>query len=196
MDPLQSRSCSAFAGGERVASGGVHEVALACKALFDARDPRTLLVFDDETAYPVELDLRGTPEDVAARHPEAHTEDVSADASPRGAGRPKLGVVGREVTLLPRHWEWLAAQPGGASVTLRKLVEQARKDGDSADRVRRAQEVAYRFMTAIAGDEPGFEEASRALFAGDAVRFQERTEAWPSDVRDHVRRLAEDALSA
>ena len=116
-------------------------------------------------------------------------------APARGPGRPKLGVVAREVTLLPRHWDWLAAQPGGASVALRRLVEDARRVSASDDRRRAAQEAAYRFMQAMAGDQPGYEDATRALFAGDVARFEERTAAWPEDVREHASLLAADAFS-
>ncbi|HZJ02412.1 MAG TPA: DUF2239 family protein, partial [Thermoleophilia bacterium] len=105
------------------------------------------------------------------------------------------GVVGREVTLLPRHWEWLNAQPGGASVALRKLVEQARRANEGKDRVRRSQEGAFRFMSAMAGNEPGFEEATRALFAGDRQRFEHHSESWSVDLRDYARALAADAFA-
>jgi uncharacterized protein len=156
----------------------------------------------------VDIDFRGSSADVAARvAPDA--ADASApttgpgDASPyrdsltpRGRGRPKLGVVAREVTLLPRHWDWLATQPGGASAAVRRLVDAARQSHTEADRLRQAKETTYRFMSAMAGDEPGFEEATRALFAGNAARFAEMTEAWPRDVRDHARTLAAQALGA
>lgn len=112
----------------------------------------------------------------------------------RGPGRPKLGVVAREVTLLPRHWEWLADQPGGASAALRKLVERARRTGAAGDRRRRRLEAAYRFISAIAGDRPGFEAASRALFAGDRRRFQHLIRRWPVGVREHANRLVTAAL--
>jgi hypothetical protein len=114
----------------------------------------------------------------------------------RKPGRPKLGVVPREVTLLPRHWDWLAGQPGGASVALRKLVEQARRTNQDKDRLRLAQEAAYRFMSTMAGNEPGFEEAARALFAANQVRFSEFVEPWPIDVRDHAKKLAARAFEA
>jgi hypothetical protein len=114
----------------------------------------------------------------------------------RGPGRPKLGVVAREVTLLPRHWEWLASQPGGASVALRKLVEVARRSSEVKDRVRQAGAVAYRFMSTMAGHEPGFEEASRALFAGDQAGFEALIAAWPVDVQNHLKALATDAFWA
>ncbi|WP_107313666.1 DUF2239 family protein, partial [Burkholderia metallica] len=112
----------------------------------------------------------------------------------RGRGRPKLGVVSREVTLLPRHWEWLAAQPGGASVALRKLVEDARRTHAAADRLRDAQTRAYHFMSAMAGDLPGFEEAARALYANDPARLAELVAGWPEDVRDHALALARGDL--
>ena len=111
-------------------------------------------------------------------------------SAPAAPGRPKLGVVARQITLLPRHWEWLGEQPGGASVTLRKLVEEARRSTAGEAALRRSREACYRFMTTMAGDEPNYEEALRALFAGDAQRFAALTELWPPDVRDHARRLA------
>ena len=106
-----------------------------------------------------------------------------------GPGRPKLGVVAREITLLPRHWEWLSARPGGASVTLRKLVDQARAVSAPGDRVRAAQDSAYRFMSAMAGNQPGFEEATRALFANNGGRFDEQIASWPADIAQHARTL-------
>jgi hypothetical protein len=142
------------------------------------------LVFDDATGRQVDLDTRGTPEEISARYSEP------APAEPRGRGRPRLGVVAKEVTLLPRHWDWLSSQPGGVSVALRKLVDQARRDSGDRDRIRAAQEAAYGFMSAIAGNLPGFEEASRALFAYDRRRFGELIAGWPEDVRDYGIRLA------
>jgi hypothetical protein len=123
---------------------------------------------------------------VAARHAQP------GEAAPvaRGPGRPKLGVTAREVTLLPRHWEWLNAQPGGASVALRKLVEHARRNGGEPDRRRREREAAYAFMSSLAGNFPNFEEASRALFADDRERFSALVAEWPPDVRDHAGALA------
>jgi hypothetical protein len=116
-------------------------------------------------------------------------------APPRKPGRPKLGVVAREVTLLPRHWDWLAAQPGGASVALRKLVEAARKVLSEEDQRRASQEATYRFMQVMAGNEAGFEDAARALFAGDTHRFEVLIQSWPDDVRDHVSLLSVDAFA-
>lgn len=142
------------------------------------------LVFDDATGRQIDLDTRATPEEISV----PYQEEVSAE--PRGRGRPRLGVVAKEVTLLPRHWDWLSGQPGGVSVALRKLVDQARKTSGDRDRVRAAQEAAYRFLSAIAGNLPGFEEATRALFAYDRRRFGELIAGWPEDVRDYAVRLA------
>lgn len=190
MSHRSPQSCTAFVGHRRVAAGDVRAVATAVKQL-GAEQPG-VLVFDDATSEPVELDLRGTLEEVLGRLPPAAPEAEAAP--PRTPGRPKLGVVGREVTLLPRHWDWLASQPGGASVALRKLVEAASRANEATDRRRRAQEAAYRFMSAVAGNLPDYEEATRALFADDADRFTARTEGWPPDVRDHARALARRAF--
>ena len=192
---------TAFLGPRRLASGPLAHVAAAAKAAIDRGTDAALLTFDDATGRPVDLDLRGTLVDVRERYADG-TPAESAATRPVGAGpnrrrspgRPKLGVVGREVTLLPRHWDWLNEQPGGASVTLRKLVEQARRAGVGSDRRRRAQEAAYRFMSAVAGDRPGFEEATRALFAGDRSRFEQHTADWPADVAEYAATLAAAAF--
>ncbi len=193
-----TRTCVAFAGSRCLERGPLAEVAAAVKAELDAGSDSGVLIFDDETSEPVEVDFRGDAEDVLDRLAAVTVASEGAEAAVarRSPGRPKLGVVAREVTLLPRHWEWLAAQPGGASVTLRKLVEEARKNGSGDDARRRAQEAAFRFMNAVAGNEPGFEDAVRALYANDAGAFDERVAGWPDDVREHATRLAERAFGA
>jgi hypothetical protein len=196
MDVFSTTSCTAFAGTKRIASGELQHVATAAKAVWDRDNWAQLLIFDDVTSNLIEVDFRGTPADVRNRiagkvpDPEPVREPEKPEGDPRRPGRPRLGVVGREVTLLPRHWDWLASQPGGASVALRKLVEQARLANRGPDRRRRAQEAAYRFLSAMAGNLPGFEEAIRALFGGKPERFDEMVEPWPVDVRDHAKRLA------
>lgn len=194
-------TCTAFEGVRRLASGALKDVALAVKAATERDGGASVLIFDDLTSRPIELDLRGSASDVLARLAdqqggEARQTEATSDepTALRGRGRPKLGVVAREVTLLPRHWEWLNGQPGGASVALRKLVDAARGASEGKDRMRQAQEAAYRFMTAMAGDLAGYEEATRALYANDAARFDAMTAAWPVDVRDHTRKLARRAL--
>jgi len=184
--------CTAFANSKRIAAGPLPDVARQAKLAFDHDRWAQVLIFDDATSELIEVDFRGTPDDVVARlPPPATAEDTQQEAAgPRVPGRPRLGVVAREVTLLPRHWEWLSAQPGGASVALRKLVEHARLGGQDKDCKRRAQESCYRFLSAMAGNETNFEEATRALFAGRRSAFHEITEPWTKDVRDHARRLA------
>jgi uncharacterized protein len=188
--------CTAFEGTRRIASGELKHVALKAKAVIDRGERAPVLIFDDITSELIEVDFRGTAKNVLKKLSAAPTTaSPPLDAeSPRRPGRPKLGVVAREVTLLPRHWDWLNSQPGGASVALRKLVEEARRVNATRDRVRQAQEAAYRFMSAMAGNEPGFEEAARALFAGKRERFDTQVESWPIDVRDHAKKLAAAAF--
>jgi hypothetical protein len=176
--------CTAFAGARRIASGDLKEVALKAKRAAD-RGAAPVLIFDDLTGEIIEMDFRGSPSDIVER---------LAEPATRGPGRPRLGVIAREVTLLPRHWDWLGMQPGGASVALRKLVEEARLANAGKDRVRLAQNAAYRFMTTIAGDAPGFEEALRALFAGNREGFEARIAAWPAGIRQHANKLAAGAF--
>lgn len=191
MTEDKTQTVTAFDGARRIASGTPVEVAPVIKSLLESTPQSQVLVFDDRTSQPVEFDLRGSVDDVLAR-----LVPVEAPPPPRRPGRPKLGVVAREVTLLPRHWDWLASQPGGASVVLRRLVDEARRVNEPQERQRVAQEAAYRFIAAMAGDRPQFEEATRALFAGESARFASLTEAWPQDVRAHAMRLAAPAFAA
>ncbi|PJI55830.1 hypothetical protein CTI14_01530 [Methylobacterium radiotolerans] len=195
-DPM--RTFTVFAGVRRLASGRLIDVALALKARA-AEEGDPILTFDDRSGAVIDLDLRGTEADITARLNElAKAGDVTStvesrsdhDGAPKSRGRPKLGVIAREVTLLPRHWEWLASQPGGASQALRRLVDEARRADGGQSRMKAAREAAYRFLSALAGDLPGFEEVIRALFAGDADGFAERMTAWPTDIRDHALKLA------
>lgn len=213
--------CSAFEGSHCIATGELRAVALAAKAAIDkAPGPQNalpVLIFSDATSEVIELDWRGSltefqlrfeqllaklarksDGDEAAVTPDASKGTRSAEAADtaRGPGRPKLGVVAREVTLLPRHWQWLASQPGGASVALRKLVEQARRASEVTDRVRHASAVGYKFMSTMAGHENGFEEASRALFAGDQAGFEALITDWPLDVQTHLKKILADAFWA
>lgn len=192
--PTPALRCTAFAGTHRIASGELRHVALIAKQVFDSEPDQRVLVFEDATGAVVELPLELPAGDLLRT---LNVEPAGADATPapaRGPGRPRLGVVAREITLLPRHWDWLAAQPGGASVTLRRLIEDARRLTPDDDRRRVAQEAAYRFMHALGGDLAGYEDATRALFAGDIARFEERLAHWPEDVREHASLLAADAF--
>ena len=187
----------AFAGDRRIASGDLRDIARSAKRTLDQHGDAQVLIFDGKTSGPIEIDFRGSIDDVLARLPRSEVpaaDEDTAITAPRGPGRPKLGVIAREVTLLPRHWHWLAQQKGGASVAIRKLVEEARRNSEDRDRIRLAQEAAYRFMSAMAGNKPHYEEAIRALFGNDPGRFGKLIAEWPADVHDHVLGLAERAF--
>ncbi|WP_350297178.1 DUF2239 family protein [Limnohabitans sp. Rim8] len=204
--PLQTEFV-AFEGSFCLTQGALSEVALQVKAATEARPLAHFMVFNANTSEIVDFDLRGTSQEVLARlglrNPASQALKPSAQPIPLtdavsskvGPGRPKLGVVAREVTLLPRHWAWLASQPGGASVALRKLVEQAQRECPAQDLRRLSQESAYRFMSAMAGSLEGFEEAARALFAADRERFDALIAPWPQDIQAHLKRVAQVALT-
>ncbi|WFU56217.1 DUF2239 family protein [Bradyrhizobium pachyrhizi] len=183
----------AFEGEHRIGAGDLPEVARAAKQHLDHSKDAAILVFNGRTSALVDIDFRGSVDDVLARLPQpapARDEEPAAPTAPRGPGRPKLGVVAREITLLPRHWDWLAQQKGGASVAIRKLIDEARRSSGDKDRTRSAQEATYRFMTTMAGNRPNYEDAIRALFAHDRRRFATLIADWPADIRDHAIRLA------
>lgn len=195
MSDLLATPVTAFQAGRRLATGPLADVAKLVKDAFD-RDPTlTTLTFDDRTGAQIDFDLSGTPREFAERLAarakyESYLAEERGAPAPRGRGRPKLGVVAREVTLLPRHWEWLASQPGTASQVLRRLVDDARRADGGEGSARAAREHAYAFIAAIGGNLPGFEEATRALFAADRGKFEREIAAWPADVREYATRLA------
>ena len=166
-------SVTVFLEDRAIAAGERDAVTRLVEERYGARDHVLIQAFDDETGRVVDLDYW----DAAA----------SAPPAPRGRGRPKLGVTAREVTLLPRQWDWLAQQPGGASATLRRLVDEARRSGASTERKRR--DAAYRFMQATCGDRPGYEEALRALYRGESDAFLGLIAQWPDDIRGYIARL-------
>ena len=180
------KTYTAFVGTDLLASGNLNEVLAALKSCFDRDGGTLVLVFEDQTGKQVDFDLRGTLADVLARHRRAPARV--------GPGRPKLGVVAREVSLLPRHWEWLEQQPTGASAAIRRLVDEARKRDPSEQQARSAIVSADRFLSAMAGNLPGYEEASRALYARKKRRFDDLIREWPRDIRLHAQRLVRGAL--
>ncbi|MFY7921650.1 MAG: DUF2239 family protein [Gemmatimonas sp.] len=204
--PHGSPMVTAFRGHELLAAGALRDVAQVVWRAVKGAEPQhgSVLVFDDVTARVIDLEMRGDEAAMLAHldamlraNAAASAEHVDSpdtrsliDSTPRPRGRPKLGVVAREITLLPRHWEWLAAQPGGASVAIRKLVDAARRAPSDDDRAKAARDVAYRFMNAMAGDLPEFEEVIRALYRGDEARVRELMQAWPRDIRAYSARLA------
>ena len=187
MSSLQA-SYTGFDDSRRIAQGDLHMVVLAVKHAMAAGAAGPLLIFSDRTGSVVDIDFRGTDADVLDRL--APTTPDQPGPARRGRGRPRLGVVGREVTLLPRHWDWLASQPGGASVALRKLIDEARRTRAGVDAERQARDSAYRFASTMAGNMPGFEESMRALFAGDKTGFQKHAATWPKDIANHALQLA------
>lgn len=208
-------SFTAFAGDQCLAVGDLAEVAVAVAHSIRRKPEVVHHVFEDGTGHLQELDLRGSDRDIRRRLKDTlksaagggegegnaagdRSEEPAAAGMelPRGPGRPRLGVVAREVTLLPRHWEWLNEQPGGASVVLRRLVDEARKSSVERDRRRRSQESAYRFMVVMAGHRERFEEATRALFAGDEARFKAQTDSWPEAIAEYSRGLARSAFES
>ncbi len=183
----QEASFSLFAGHTKIASEPLSTLLPKAKSYLEQHGESQFLFFSDETGAQMDFNLSGAQTQI-----EIHTASEHEPQSPRGRGRPKLGVVSREVSLLPRHWQWLELQPGGASATLRKLVEQASKANTKEEAKRRALHAAGKFMWAMAGNLPGFEEASRALYAGDLQSLQERISHWPADICQHVIFLSTD----
>ncbi len=194
---LDTDMFTAFSGQRRIATGPIGDVALAVKDWLD-RGGDAALIFDDGTGQQIDLDLRGTPEEVLARlaeHPWLQRQQARAERR-TGPGRPKLGVTSREVSLLPRHWDWLNEQPGGASATLRKLVEARMKASQGQDRARRAHEAASKFAWTMGGNLPQYEEVARAMARRDDARFETLVADWPADIRDHLKALMQRATEA
>ena len=177
MSP-NAQTYAAFSGHQLLKSGFLREVLAAVKLTENAADSPPILIFESETGRQVDFDLRGSLDEVVAR--------AQPREAPPTRGRPKLGVESREVTLLPKHWEWLNAQPRGASATLRQLVAQASRETDEAGATRQKRDSAYRFMSALAGNNPHFEEAVRALYAGDDLALRENMKTWSPDIRKQV----------
>ncbi|HEY7958331.1 MAG TPA: DUF2239 family protein [Polyangia bacterium] len=177
---------SGFVGARRVAEGSLREILPMLKQRFDEDRSELVLVFELETGRQVDFDLRGSLDEVLERE---------APGTPRGPGRPKLGVLSREVSLFPRHWDWLEEQPNGISGVLRRLVEQAIKGQTGKQRAERVRAALSRFLSSMAGDRPHYEEASRALFEGQTRRFEALVRKWPKDIRSYAVRQAREAAA-
>ncbi|SRR5690554_1324877 len=177
---------TAFADDRKLTSGSLEAVILAAKT-HSKSSQEPVLIFEDTTGRQVDFDLR-QPVAQIVKHALQQPEQ-------QGPGRPRLGVVAREVTLLPRHWDWLADQRGGASGALRRLVDEARNNETPDQSRRRTAAATGRVMTVLAGNRPGFEEAYRALDAGNRSKFTELVAGWPEDVRQHLITISEPAFS-
>lgn len=181
-------SCTAFDAVSLLARGPYATVAVAVKERLAQSPHASVLIFDDGSGKQIDFDLRGTDQEIADRIARQFSGTKAVEARP--VGRPRLGVVSREITLLPKQWEWLGEQPGGASATLRRLVEEARRGAPTPQALmRKMHERTYTFMSAMAGDLPHFEDASRALFANDTTSFGESVAGWPADIVAHIERL-------
>jgi uncharacterized protein len=182
----------AFEHHRLMARGTPGEVITSLQHTLNTSAGAMLVVLDATSSERIEMDWRLPLDTLLAQvPPPAHAtdDDEPSEIAPRGPGRPKLGVTAREVTLLPRHWDWLSRQTGGASVALRKLVQSAMREGSATDAKRRATDAAYRFMATVGGDLPHYEEVSRALFAGDLARLRTLVSDWPVDVAEHLHAL-------
>lgn len=176
---------TAFLDDRLVASGTLEELLPRLKAIFNRNPSALFLVFDDQTGKQTDFNLSGSLDEVLRRE--------RPQPGQVGPGRPRLGVISREVTLLPRHWEWLELQPNGASAAIRRLIEDARKNETAEMRKQRAIRATGRFLSAIAGNFPGYEEASRALYRKENARFAQLIAAWPKDIRAYALRLSSSA---
>lgn len=179
---------TAFAGDRMIASGDVKTMLVQTKACLDAGETSQILIFEDHTGKQVDFDFRGAPEEVLARL-DSHPLFAAEPKRQTGPGRPKLGIVCREVALLPRHWEWLEQQPNGISAALRRLVDDARKQDPEKEQTRATRDAISRFMTAMAGNLPNYEEALRALYAGNDDQFHLLIKDWPDGIRTHIENL-------
>jgi uncharacterized protein len=183
------RTFTGFAGFDRVGRGPLEAVVRSLKARVDAGESPRVVVYDDTTGRVFEVDWRGSADEVVARLAGPPSRPPAEDAERRGPGRPRLGVVAREVSLLPRHWEWLATQPGGASAALRRLVDTARRDSQGRDRERSVREAVHRFLWDLAANLPQFEEVTRALERSEWTRADALVAEWPAGVREHLAAL-------
>ena len=194
MKKIKSQfSYTAFGNEKLIAHGSLDEVVLKIKRWHDKNSTGSLLVFNDFTGKTMEFDLRGSEKEVLQKIEMFIPQDTAAVSV--GPGRPKLGVVTREVSLLPQHWEWLASQPEGASAALRKLVEGAKKNLVMKESVKQVQERVYKIMSILAGDLPQYEEALRSLYRRNAENFKQHTAIWSPDIKEYVMKIAEPVFS-
>lgn len=188
-------SYTAFEDTKLIIHGTLDEVALKIKKRIKVKPSASILIFSDSTGKQMDLDLRGSESEILDKLKVFLTTPESEQAAPAGPGRPKLGVVPREVSLLPRHWEWLATQSGGASATLRRLIDEARKNSSAKEQVKESQERTHKFMTALAGDLKNYEDALRALYARDKKLFSSLIREWPEDIKEYTKKLSAESWS-
>ena len=187
MKADNSNSYTAFDGSVLLFRGGLKEVVLNIKEHLGRSENSSVLIFSDLTGKTMDFSFHGSKQDILKRLEKyTFTEEPK---EPSGPGRPKLGVVSREISLLPRHWEWLATQSGGASATIRLLVEEARKKSSNISSIKQMQERAYQIMSVLAGDLQGYEEALRALYKKDSKVFFTHVKRWPIDIQKYLNEI-------
>lgn len=185
---------TAFEGPDRLFKGNLQDVVLKTKRRLGRAENSSILIFSDATGRTIEFNFHGSEKDVSRRL-EMYVDQAGNKPS-SGPGRPRLGVISREISLLPRHWEWLATQSGGASAAIRRLIEEAKKKSAARGSIKQLQERAYQFMTVIAGDLAGYEEALRALYRADRKHFLLKIQDWPCDIKNYLMELAEPVFEA
>lgn len=189
---LALHTYTAFEGKNLYVRGSLIEVALKVKERLGSLSNSSILIFSDSSGKTMDLNFQGSEQELVKRLSVFVSEETPKDLN--GPGRPKLGVISREVSLLPRHWEWLASQSGGASATLRRLIEVEVKTTSTNPSPKLVQERTYKVMNVMAGDLRGYEEALRALYKRDEKAFLKEIAQWPSDVRDYVTELGQPAF--
>ncbi len=182
-------NCTVFSGTKIIATGQLKEIISKVKDYLKRNNIEPLLIFDDMTSEQLEINFSESNEAILKSFKKDRNEITKKSSN---VGRPKLGVVSREISLLPRHWEWLSKQPKGASATLRILVEEAKKQNQPQEQIRPAQDATYTFMNSIAGNLPNYEEALRALYSRDKKNFQKQISSWPKDIVIHIKKLIEN----
>ena len=185
---------TAFEDHKILSQGFLEDVVLKVKKRLEKSPESQIVIYSDATGKSMDFNFQGSEKEVLKRLEVYTTPENTTEAS-SGPGRPKLGVISREVSLLPKHWEWLATQSGGASNTLRKLVEENMKKTSGVLTVKTAQERTYKFMSVEAGDLENYEEALRALYRKDKERFTSEIKTWPRDVQKHILELAKPVFA-
>lgn len=173
---------TAFRGDTRIITDSLFNVALALQK----QSEMNVLVFNDQTGQQIDLDLSGSEDDLKQRYTEV--EYV------KKVGRPKLGVISREITLQQKHWNWLDQQSSSASAVIRKLIDKELNDPSSESNIMLAKQAIDHFMLAMLGNMPNYEEATRALYQGNKSHFLALIHNYPKDLKVYLELKAQTAF--
>lgn len=191
MDKIETYT--AFDNTSIIAHGSLRDVILKTKKILGKSENSSFLIFSDSTGKTIDFNFQGTEKEILKRL-EIFVSNSDEKIELARPGRPKLGVISREISLLPRHWEWLATQSSGASSSIRNLIEDAIKKSTSKVSLKQQQEKVYRVMTTLAGDLDGYEEAIRSLYKRDRESFIKFTKGWSKDLRSYLEKLTNDVF--